>query len=97
MTKYFTKVFHASNPLAKTKGVAILLSKDSNFSVSDQLVDPEGRYLFLKGTLGQQATLVNVYFPNTAHISFCQRIMDELKWFSAGMIILGGDVPLNAL
>lgn len=93
-------MFHAPNPLAKTKCVAILLSKNSNFSVTDQTADLEGRYLFLKGSLnGQQTTLANVYFPNKAHISFCRKVVDELKWFSAGMVILGGDfkIPLNPL
>lgn len=45
---YFTKAIYAFNPLAKTKGVAILLSKNSNFSVTDQLADTDGRYLFFK-------------------------------------------------
>lgn len=37
-----------------------------------------------------------MYFPNTAHIPFCRKIVDELKWFAEGCIILGGDfnVPL---
>lgn len=44
-------------------------------------------------------TLANVYFPNSAHISFCNCIIDELKWFASGCLIVGGDfnIPLNPL
>lgn len=95
---HFTKAYHATNPTAKTKGVTILFSKHSPFSPSKQLVDPEGRYIFIKGTWdGTLVTLANVYFPNKAHITFCQKIVDELRWFAEGCIILGGDfnIPLN--
>lgn len=51
----FTKAYHATNPLAKTKGVSILLNKHSPFVLSGQLIDPEGRYIFLKGSWGGDA------------------------------------------
>lgn len=94
----FTKVFHATNPLAKTKGTSIFLNKNSPFELISQLTDPEGRYIFLKGTWeGSPVTLANVYFPNKSHITFCNKIISELKWFAEGCIILGSDfnIPLS--
>lgn len=48
---------------------------------------------------GPQTTLANVYFLNSAHISFCQKSVSELKGFSMGLVILGGafNAPLNPL
>lgn len=44
-------------------------------------------------------TLAKVYFPNSAHISVCNCIVDELKWFASGCLIKGGDfnISLNPL
>lgn len=41
--------------------------------------------------------LEKVYFPNAAQVSFCQYMIEELKGFAQGCIILRGDlnVPLN--
>lgn len=57
-----------------------------------QLADPEGQYLLLKGKLGNlPITLTNVYFPDTAYISFCRKIVHELSWFASECIVLGGE------
>lgn len=62
---FFTQTYHATNNLAKSKGVSILISRDASFEVTDKIVDPEGRFLFLKGNCsGTPMTLANVYFPN---------------------------------
>lgn len=77
---FFTQVHHATNDLAKTKGVSILISKEASFELTDKLTDPKGRYLFLKGKCsGTPVTLDNVYFPNTAHLSFCKHVIQELQ------------------
>lgn len=47
----FTRAFHATNDLAKSKGVSILVSKDAPFELREQLTDTEGRFLFLKGEI----------------------------------------------
>ena len=68
---YFTAAHHATNDKAKTKGVTILVSRDAPFTLTDRLIDPEGRYVVLKGTyLGKPITLGNAYFPNyrTCHL-----------------------------
>lgn len=68
---YFTKAYHATSAESKTKGVSILIGKNSGFELTQQLADPEGQYLLLNGTIGKlPVTLASVYFPNTAHVTF---------------------------
>lgn len=63
---YFIEAHHATNDSSKSKGVSILIGKEAKFKLTDKLVDPEGRFPFLKGTChGITLTLANVYFPNT--------------------------------
>lgn len=97
--EYFTKAFHASNPASRKKGVSILIGKNSGFELNQQLADPEGRFLLLRGSIGKiPITIANVYFSNTAHVSFCQKLIDELSWFATDCIVLGGNyIPLDLL
>lgn len=91
---FFTEAHHATNDVAKS----ILISKEAPFTLTDRLVDPEGRYVFLKGTYRDRTlTLANVYFPNSAQITFCQKVIHKLKGFSSGLILMGGDfnIPLD--
>lgn len=95
---FFTAAYHATNDAAKTKGVTILVGKDTPFTLTDRLTDPEGRYVFIKGTYRDRTvTLANVYFPNSSQVTFCQKAIRVLKGFASGLLILGGDfnVPLN--
>lgn len=48
---YFTEAYHATNDLAKSKRVSILVSREASFELTDRLTDPEGRYLFLRGNI----------------------------------------------
>lgn len=43
--------------------------------------------------------LENVYFPNVAQVTFCRRIVDELKSFATGCLVLRDDfnTALNPL
>lgn len=72
---FFIEAHHATNDVAKTKGVSILISKEAPFTLTDRLVDPEGRYVFLKGT----------YRDRTIHISKCL-----LSQFSADKLLPEG-------
>lgn len=63
-----------------------MLHKNAGIDISQQYADPHGRFLFLKGQrAGMPITLVNVYFPNTAHVSFCQTMIEETKEFRSRM------------
>lgn len=97
---YFTEAHHATNDMSKSKGVSILVSKDVKCELSDKVVDPGGRFIFLKGKCnGIPLTLANAYFPNTAHLELCRKLTKELLSFSTGGLILGVDfnIPLNPL
>ncbi|CAH2275783.1 Hypothetical predicted protein [Pelobates cultripes] len=93
--KYFPTGYYAHNPSTKSKGVAILFSADTQFRLEAEEKDREGRYLFLKGHIGDaQITLVNLYLPNKGQKSFLASALRKLEAFSAGTVIIGGD--LNA-
>lgn len=96
----YTRAYHATNDFAKSKGISILLSREAPFELLEQMVDPEGRFLFLKGSYaGTPITIANVYFPNKAHLTFCKKVVHPLQGFATGCLILGGDfnIPLNPL
>lgn len=91
----FQIAYHATNPDAKSKGVTILVAKNLPLQITDTKIDLNGRYIFLKGTLGRKTiTLANVYAPNSHHRTFIREICDTLTTFKEGLTILGGD--LNA-
>lgn len=93
--KHYTQVFHATNPTSKSKGVSILIHKNAVIIISQRQADTEGRYSFFKGHWGgTPITLANVYFPNAAQVTFCQQLVDELKGFTLGCLVLGGDFNL---
>lgn len=94
----YRTALHSTNPVAKTKGVSILISRHANFHQTDSLIDPEARYIFIKGTyVSKPITLANIYCPNEHHVSFFRKICDLLSTFQSGLVLLGGDfnAPLN--
>lgn len=94
--KYYTQTFHSTNPHSKSKGVSIMLHKNAGLVISQQYVDSNGRFLCLKGQWkGTPITLAKVYIPNSAQVSFCQHLVEQLKGFAQGCIILGGDFNLS--
>lgn len=42
---------YAAPGISKTRGVAILITKSIHFVLKDSLIDPQGRYIFVKGHL----------------------------------------------
>lgn len=89
----YPEVFHSTAQDFKTRGVSILLSGTVPWSYVDQLSDPEGRYLFLKGDLaGRRITLASIYLPNQAQLSCLNGILNNLQVFMEGGLILGGDL-----
>lgn len=90
--QFFLFAFHATDPQSKKKGISILFAINFPLQNINCLTDPDGRYVFLTGTLGtKNLTLVNIYLPNVAQVEGLMRVMDELKSFAIGSIILGGD------
>lgn len=57
-----------------------------------RLVDPEGRYLALRGTLNEvDCTLANIYCPNKNPIKYLKAVMEKLMEFKKGGLIMAGD------
>ena len=91
----FPSMFHATNSLAKTKGASILIAKHISLEITDTLIDKDGRYVFVKGSLwNTPLTLANIYAPNTAQVSFFREMSTILTSFQEGCLLLGGDFNL---
>lgn len=57
--------YQGDSPIRRAKGVAIGIGKNVRFLIDQRKIDPEGRYLFITGTIhGVKYTLANVYCPN---------------------------------
>lgn len=79
---FYPTFYHATNPLSKTKGVSIRLSKRLNWQLTDSLIDAEGHYVFISESLqGRPVTLANVYSPNAAQVRFFRKIAQLLAGF----------------
>ena len=84
--------FHSSLD-SRTRGVAILLNKRLNFTVSTTKVDTGGRYVIVTGTLCQiPVVLVNVYAPNWDDASFVNNLLSSIPSLDTHRLILGGDL-----
>ena len=96
--RFFPCVYHAPNQQAKSKGVSILISNRVPWCLVDKRVDPNGRFIFLKGSIGNiKVTLATIYVPNKQQDQFVKKILSELRDFIEGRLILGGDfnIPLD--
>lgn len=94
LDSYFTEAYYATNNTAKSKGVYILVSKHASFEITDKLLDPSW-----KGNVLAYPSLKLMCTFNTSHFTFCQDMLSQLKGFSTGCVIQGGDfyIPLNPL
>lgn len=93
----FSRAYHSTNFHSKSKGASILISSRLPWQFQEMLVDPEGRYVFLKGLIGGiQFTLATLYAPNEHQDKFLRHLIDKLMTYKQGQLILGGDlnVPL---
>lgn len=55
--------------------------------------DPDGRYIFLKGNIGNKIfTLANIYCPNKNPIAFFGQVLTKLTRFREGEVVLVGDL-----
>lgn len=85
-------VYHAFNRTSKSRGVSILISRQS---LRDIRADKEGRFLFLKGTIGGiKVTLATVNVPNCNQDQFICSTINRLMKFAEGKLLLGRDFNL---
>lgn len=74
----YQTTLHATSPGSKTKGVSIIISKRADFHLFDSLIDPEGRYIFIKGGFG--SVPMNIKFPSSKKpATFCPH--SKRDWF----------------
>ena len=89
--QYFPQ-FYLASAENKTKGVAILFSKKFAFVKISDIVDPDGRFLLVKGKIGDQLfSLVSYYTPNRGQAKFFKTMLDTLSPNLEGTIVFGGD------
>lgn len=71
-----------SNFSNKARGAAILLHKKVQFSQYNIIIDNQGRFLIVTGSLNNVAvTLVNLYAPNWDDEAFVTKVMSSLLDF----------------
>lgn len=92
----FNQWFHAPSPIARARGVTIAFRKICPMVSTASQMDPEGRFLFIKGRLyGYCYTFASIYAPNTGTVNFLARTLKLLEKFREGFLILGGDFNLT--
>lgn len=70
-SKDFPKWLYGDFTTKRAKEVAIGFAIGVRFTLEERLVDPEGRYLFLKGRLCDvDCTLASIYCPNKNPIKY---------------------------
>ena len=68
--------------------------------LKDITKDNEGHYLMIKGSIqGEDATIVNIYAPNTGAPRYIQQILTHIKGEIDGNTIIVGDfnTPLTSM
>lgn len=89
--RFFPLTYHSTNK-TKSRGTSILLSNRIQWSHRDSMLDPEGRFTFIKGSIGDvQLTLATIYAQNACQDTFIRHTLSKLSNFQEGQLILGGD------
>lgn len=85
--------FYGDTVTNRARGVAIGFANGTRFALEDRVTDPEGRFLFLKGKLGdEEYTLANIYAPNKRPMKYPKSILAKLRDFRRGHTIMMGDL-----
>lgn len=85
-SRFFPLTYHSTNPLAKSKGVSILVSSKLPWKCQAEMMDSEGHFVFLKGLVGE--TLAMLYTPNDQKAKFIAQTLDKLMEFAKSQFIL---------
>ncbi|CAH2283439.1 Hypothetical predicted protein [Pelobates cultripes] len=99
-SKHYPTAALSNHPTARKAGVAVLTHAQLQFQEVERLVDPNGRYLFIKGDIqNRRYTLATIYAPNNNQSHFIRKSLSNLSSFTEGTLIVGGDinVPLIPL
>lgn len=71
----YNQWFLSNSPRPKSDVVAVAIHKNCPFIPLDHYADPDGRFVFLKGTLfDHKLTLVTLYAPNSRQLEFLDKV-----------------------
>lgn len=85
-----------ANATNKTRGVAIYFSKRVSFSHVQEIRDPEGRFVLVKGLVGEQfCSIISYYAPNVSQAAFFIKLLCALTQYLKGQVICGGGGDTN--
>ncbi|CAH2296541.1 Hypothetical predicted protein [Pelobates cultripes] len=86
----------ANHPEARKAGVAILFAHTTPFQCTATKADPNGQYLFLKGTIADHTyTFACLYNPNRKQHTFISWTLAKLGSFREGLLVVAGDLNLQ--
>lgn len=88
---WISHIFHSSFNY-KSRGVAILIRKNTSFTLTNSVLDPNGRFAIITGKLcNTLVVLVNVYAPNNDDEEFIQSMILSIPNLHDHCLIMGGD------
>lgn len=91
-SKNFPTWYYGDTISNRARGVAIGMAKEVQFNLEGRMQDTEGRFLFLKGTLGElECTIASIYAPNKNTVKFLIGTLEKLLNFRKGGLIVMGD------
>uniref|UniRef100_A0A9J7Z1E5 Uncharacterized protein n=1 Tax=Cyprinus carpio carpio TaxID=630221 RepID=A0A9J7Z1E5_CYPCA len=89
--KWVGQIFH-SNFSFKSRGTAILIKKNVQFTATKVISDSNGRYVIVAGKLyNTLILLVNIYAPNIDDEQFISSVLNILPNLDTHQLIMGGD------
>lgn len=94
-SRFYHTWHHSTNPPAKSRGASIALQKSFHPEVLDSLIDPNGRYVFLKLKYQSSIFTVAVYSPNQEQGRFLSAVLDRLITFGGPCFVLCGDFNMS--
>lgn len=87
--------YHSLSPDTRSRGVAVLISKELHWEEVEWRSDGEGRSLMVKGKIDrQEITLATCYCPNEGQIGFLRQFLETLADFTSGTLVFGGDLNM---
>lgn len=73
----YSQWFLSTSLESKYRGTAIAILKSCPFQPTGNQVDPQGRFVFLKGTIaGKLFTFATIYAPNTNQLTFVDAVLE---------------------
>lgn len=84
---------YSSSFNSRQRGVSILVHKRVQFTLTNMLTDPEGRFIIIQATICKKLyTIVNLYAPNNDDPAFFHSVFTLLSDLTAdSTTIIGGD------